>query len=333
MTAGANNTKESEGTSVNGEMIQTPGYRLLREIGKGANAVVYEAVDELLERRVAIKVWNKRGMSRAQFETAKIARLEHALIVRAYHFNWVGEQAYAVMEIVPGVSGKKWLSEPQSLRARLTVWSLYSAGLKVIYKSEDTHGDPHLGNVLIFDDPERTYRFYAEYSGHSIGVKLADMGTSRVFNNAANLEVRESKIIWETVNKLLKDQALGDVWNHPENLPPEQTLMLLDKLCEFIAFASGVSGYSDMAGQNASILADLVINTPLFDLSKVAPYIDRQVTSHRRFARKVNLRLFKTQRVEDESGVLDAKTIAAYAVHQQAFQKRLFESDGVTSER
>lgn len=169
----------SNTVTVDGQLVRIPGFNVGDELGRGANAVVFKANDELLGRNVAIKVWNKRGISRAQFETAKIAQLEHPLIVRTYQFNWIDEHAYATMELVQGISGKIWLSKKPSILERIAVWRIYSAALRFIYSSGETHGDPHLGNVLVFPDREHVYDTYTKSSGEPIGVKIADMGTSR----------------------------------------------------------------------------------------------------------------------------------------------------------
>jgi serine/threonine protein kinase len=62
-------------------------YRILREIGHGGMGVVYEAIQESLGRRVALKILPLHGridpvqMERFQLESRSAARLHHSGIV------------------------------------------------------------------------------------------------------------------------------------------------------------------------------------------------------------------------------------------------------------
>ena len=83
-----------------------PGYTVLREIGRGASAVVFEATDERLNRHVAIKMLYAAGLvSAAQLhrfktEAQTVAKLSHPNIVQIFE---VGEHAgipFFVMELL-----------------------------------------------------------------------------------------------------------------------------------------------------------------------------------------------------------------------------------------
>lgn len=302
--------------------IDIPGFTITREVGRGANAVVYEAVDVLLNRSVAVKVWNARGMSRAKFETGKIAKFEHPLIVRTYHFQWVDKHPFAVMELIPGISCKEWLKNGPSLELRLAVWWRYSAALKLIYASEDTHGDPHLGNVLIFPDPGRAYNIYAPSGGASIGLKIADMGTSRFVKSEKKMKAREAKIIWETARRIFKDQALDRLWLHQDNLSPEITLSLLDSLFKYISFSTWSEGIIDDKSANSSILAKLLIEAPLLNLGEALSRVNPGVGGPRRLARRINSFLFKISTL-DAKDVINEESMRAYAMHQNEFVTKL----------
>lgn len=72
-------------------------YKLVREIGRGANAVVYEAVDTTLDRVVALKVLHPGIfadpvlVTRFEREAKAEARLDHPHIVTIYEFGeWQG---------------------------------------------------------------------------------------------------------------------------------------------------------------------------------------------------------------------------------------------------
>ncbi len=84
-------------------------YRVVREIGRGSMGVVYEAVQQSLERRVALKVLPTQGrtpdaIERFKRESAAIARFDHPGIIKIYG---VGEEEgyhYYAMQLVEGRS-------------------------------------------------------------------------------------------------------------------------------------------------------------------------------------------------------------------------------------
>lgn len=94
----------------------TPGqilsqrYRIVREIGAGGMGKVFEARDERLQRRVAVKVLAAFGSGafdpEAQFEkeALALARLSHPNIVPVHEVGRDGDVHYIVMDLVQGVS-------------------------------------------------------------------------------------------------------------------------------------------------------------------------------------------------------------------------------------
>jgi len=83
-------------------------YRILQEIGRGGMGVVYEALQESLDRRVALKVLygralnNPRRLKRFEREAQTAAKLHHTNIVPVFG---VGEQEgmhYYVMQLISG---------------------------------------------------------------------------------------------------------------------------------------------------------------------------------------------------------------------------------------
>ena len=81
-----------------------PGYRLVRRLGQGGMAVVYLAVQESLDREVAIKVMapsasaDEAQAQRFEHEARIIAKLEHPGIVGIHEVGRTQEgQLYYVM--------------------------------------------------------------------------------------------------------------------------------------------------------------------------------------------------------------------------------------------
>jgi serine/threonine-protein kinase len=81
-------------------------YRLVRELGRGANGQVWEAHDPTLDVHVAIKVLSKdssaRGTERLVREARAAARLRHHAIVRATDFGAHEGRPYLVLEHLVG---------------------------------------------------------------------------------------------------------------------------------------------------------------------------------------------------------------------------------------
>jgi WD40 repeat protein len=83
-------------------------YRILREIGHGGMGVVYEAIQESLGRRVALKILPLHGridpvqMERFQLESRSAARLHHSGIVPVYGVGEHNGVHYYVMQYIQG---------------------------------------------------------------------------------------------------------------------------------------------------------------------------------------------------------------------------------------
>jgi serine/threonine protein kinase len=86
------------------------GYRILREIGRGGMAVVYEATQEDLERPVALKVLRaglaleQRNIDRFKREALAVARLQHPHIVAIHGVGEADGYHYIAMELVQGTT-------------------------------------------------------------------------------------------------------------------------------------------------------------------------------------------------------------------------------------
>lgn len=85
-----------------------PGYKVLRELGRGGMGVVYLAHDEALKRNVALKMIlaghlaEADTLNRFRLESQAIARLQHPNIVQIYEVSsWEGNPYFA-LEYLPG---------------------------------------------------------------------------------------------------------------------------------------------------------------------------------------------------------------------------------------
>ena len=99
-------------------------YEIIREIGKGATSIVYEALDPFVNRHVAMKVVFKEALGDKEHgrryhklfvtEASLAGKLSHPHIVSIYDAVADDEESYIVMEYVDGTTLEQY-SRPEHL--------------------------------------------------------------------------------------------------------------------------------------------------------------------------------------------------------------------------
>jgi WD40 repeat protein/serine/threonine protein kinase len=96
------------GAAVKPRLDRLGEYRILREVGRGGMGVVYEAVQESLGRRVALKIFPLHGrvdpvqIERFRLESRSAARLHHGHIVPVYGMGEHQGVYYYAMQYIRG---------------------------------------------------------------------------------------------------------------------------------------------------------------------------------------------------------------------------------------
>ncbi len=135
-------------------------YRLDEPIGQGGMGRVWRAVDEMLDRRVAVKEMRIDGLDpedartrreRTLREARATARIDHPGVVRVYDVVDEGERLWIVMELVDGRSLEQLLVEDGPLAAdEVARIGLSLAGaLRQVHAGGVLHRDIKPGNVLL----------------------------------------------------------------------------------------------------------------------------------------------------------------------------------------
>jgi tRNA A-37 threonylcarbamoyl transferase component Bud32 len=128
-------------------------YDLVRHIARGGMGDVYEAVDRILHRRVAVKVFRSaspRDRERFDAEIRLLASLDHPTLVRVYDAGELGDDAYLVMELVDGPTLAAQLEQggPLPEGQVAAIGAELAAALASIHAREVVHRDVTTSNVL-----------------------------------------------------------------------------------------------------------------------------------------------------------------------------------------
>jgi serine/threonine-protein kinase len=104
-------------------LVRLGDFRILREVGRGGMGVVYEAEQESLGRRVALKVLATHALtdpaqvSRFEREARAAARLHHTNIVPVFGVGGQDGLHYYVMQFIQGMGLDEVIAEVKHLRA------------------------------------------------------------------------------------------------------------------------------------------------------------------------------------------------------------------------
>ena len=146
-------------------------YRIVGELGRGAMGTVFKAVDETLDREVAIKVLNPelanaKFIKRFEAEATTLAKLNHPSIATIYELVRSAAGLLMVMEFVAGETLETIADRVGTLapeRAASLIDKVL-AGLAYAHRAGIVHCDVKPANVIV--------------TPH--GVKIMDFGVARV---------------------------------------------------------------------------------------------------------------------------------------------------------
>ena len=172
-------------------------YTLLRLIGAGSTGVVFQAIDETLERTVALKVLRPSlgEISRNRFlvEAKLAASIEHVNVVTIFQVGQVDRLAFMAMPWQPGQTLESLLASGEKLDDNriIEIICQVAAGLDAAHQKQLVHRDIKPANLWICEDDQL--------------LKILDFGLARISDDNPNLT------------------ATGMLAGTPNFMSPEQT--------------------------------------------------------------------------------------------------------------
>ncbi len=135
-------------------------YEILEKIGTGGMSDVYKAKDHKLNRYVAVKVLkqefseNTNFVSKFRSEAQAAAGLMHPNIVNVYDVGEEGGIYYIVMELVEGITLKKYIEKKArlSVREAISIAIQVSMGIEAAHNNHIIHRDIKPQNIIISRD-------------------------------------------------------------------------------------------------------------------------------------------------------------------------------------
>lgn len=153
-------------------------YQIIRKIGDGGMAFVYQAKDRLLNRIVAVKVLrpefvdDKDFLAKFKREAEAVANITHPNIVNVYDVGQEEKVHYIVMEYVDGKNLKEIIKDEGVLDeyTALDITKQIAQALSAAHKKGVIHRDIKPHNILISNEERQ--------------VKVADFGIAKAVSNS-----------------------------------------------------------------------------------------------------------------------------------------------------
>lgn len=176
-------------------------YEVIERIGGGGMAVVYRALDTLLNRYVSIKVLRAQYSTDEDFvrrfrrEAQAAASLSHPNVVNIYDVGVEGEDYYIVMEFVDGRTLKEVIQEgaPLPINEAIDIAKQICSALGHAHENNIVHRDIKPHNILISKDKR---------------VKVTDFGIARAITS--NTITQDGSVLG-SVHYFSPEQARGGI--------------------------------------------------------------------------------------------------------------------------
>ena len=136
-----------------GELLDSR-FRIVREVAQGGMGIVYEAMDERLDRRIAIKCAKAGFRKRLPPEVRHASEIAHPNVCRIFEIHTVstehGEIDFLTMEFLDGETlAERLRCGPLPEKEARTIAQQLCAGLAAAHRNGVIHGDLKSNNVIL----------------------------------------------------------------------------------------------------------------------------------------------------------------------------------------
>ncbi len=236
-------------------------YRVEKCLGVGGMGEVYLAIDEKLNRKVALKVLpldrlhDETWVRRFHSEARAISALNHPNILTIYEIGNDDDFCYMVTEYIDGTSLRQVLCEQKlDIESAVRIAMDIATGLAVAHKAGIVHRDLKPENIMIRSDGL---------------VKVLDFGLAKQTTHTDSDTSPDQEISWQSTDP---DVLMGTV----RYMSPEQVRrQTVDYRSDIFSF--GVILYEMLLEQlpftgsnNADVLAMILRNEPR-DINRIHP--------------------------------------------------------------
>lgn len=227
-------------------------YRVTRELGRGGQAVVYEAVDTRLARRVALKVVHKSlfgtnaAMQRFRAEAMITSRLDHPGICPVYEIGEIDDCLFLAMRLVEGETLAAAIA-----RSRPAVGSSTRFELGLVTPASDPPVSPRSRG------PTALLHFFESAAGaldaaHQAGVVHRDVKPGNLMIQAdGSAVVLDFGMAADAHHEGAALTRTGDVFGTPAYMAPEQCRGERIGDARVDVFALGASLFEALTGERA----------------------------------------------------------------------------------
>lgn len=222
--------------------LHLPGYRLLTVLGSGGMGTVFLALQESLQRHVAIKML-RANLSRAttaavnlQEEAQTMASFSHPNVLSCYDIVSYDEHLFLIMEYIPGrMTVRSLLTRYGTLPERviLKIMLGITRGLSYIFQKGILHRDLKPDNLMIFLEEE-------------LSLDLAHLSCDELFQQqSTRVVICDFGIAHRITSIMQTDPVIGS----PMYMAPEQFDAGKKQDCRTDLYALGSVSYFLLTGQ------------------------------------------------------------------------------------
>jgi len=186
-----------------GPQVSIEGYEIIRELHRGGQGVVYEALQWSTKRKVAIKILvagqyaPKTVQKRFEREIELVAQLKHPNIISIFHSGITSDgMQFYVMDYVRGLRLHHYVREKKlTLEDTLKLFSTVCEGVQYAHQRGVMHRDLKPSNVLV------------DVKGNP---KILDFGLAKLLAGPVETVVSITQDVIGTLPYMSPEQARGN---------------------------------------------------------------------------------------------------------------------------